>query len=485
MYQIVLNITFDNIVKGKKKHQMYFDIDDCKCLTEDKFKASYGFQNKVDNIAFVKPAFYPKVLIITSKFNIRYTNWDSIKDAKSEIKDNDIESRKYIIDKNVYYIIAHDKEDLSDLNLPIVSISDEPFEDPNKVFDDDDIIKAKFDCPIFGKKEHIFAFHQTDDYIDGENIEQTYNFNNDHSKIALIKPKNYKNVIIITEKFKIRVTPWKTMYEANYALEQDELVCHKVSMEKGDVAYVVANLEDDISDMWIRMPQIERVEYVEDDADAYSIVDGTAVYVTKATAYSMAYRACLYLNKKKGIKDLTPKESDMKKYQELFIKQSRKFLKIYSELIGCSDSFVDSLDDKECLRYFHEKTKKKIIESFRCIFHNHIKCKWMYNDYKENDIIRPNTGIYTLENIYTMNSKYLKELGFRLCMGCEKGISIPKGNTSFSSNPIKRWDDDDLELLKILYYKKKCDVSLITQVFKKEEFEVQYQLEHFLVDYEC
>lgn len=142
---------------------------------------------------------------------------------------------------------------------------------------------------------------------------------------------------------------------------------------------------------------------------------GFQVYVTNATARSIAYNVCLFMNKEKGIEDIEPQDSEVIRYQELFIGESTEFLNVYLRMKLHLNEFLDSLSEEELLRFFKEKAISKIKMSFRHIYHIKGDCEYLLADYRQDDIHRRNSGIF--EGI-KLDSRFLDELGFRGCQKC-------------------------------------------------------------------
>lgn len=143
--------------------------------------------------------------------------------------------------------------------------------------------------------------------------------------------------------------------------------------------------------------------------------EGFQVFVTNATARSIAYSVCLFLNKEKGLEDIEPKEKEVIHYKDMFIKESREFLDVYLRMKLQLNEFLDSLSEKECISFFKEKAISKIKESFRHIYHINEDCEYLLSDYRQDDIHRKNSGIF--EGI-KLDSRFLDELGFRGCHHC-------------------------------------------------------------------
>lgn len=145
-----------------------------------------------------------------------------------------------------------------------------------------------------------------------------------------------------------------------------------------------------------------------------------SVYVTNATANNIAYQVCLLINQENGEIDITPKQEQTEYYLNLFTNQASEFITAYLRLTLHLDDFVDSLSIDDRIRFFKEKTKNKIKDRFRYIYHMDNECKLLHSDYKEGGVFRANTQVF---DGYNIDSRFLKELGFRGCKVCCPGES--------------------------------------------------------------
>jgi len=166
-------------------------------------------------------------------------------------------------------------------------------------------------------------------------------------------------------------------------------------------------------------------------------------YITNAVANSVVFYAMAYLNNN----GLTPTEikTMREKYSfsnlddclfnrdELklsFIKQSAFFLNLYKEMME-NDRFADFAENLEKQNRFKEVFRNyedslMLNNQFkRRIFHDKLECPYMRSDYNEDTVFFANTGVFTEEELlhnqkyYIVNTDYLKEMGMRICKGCE------------------------------------------------------------------
>jgi hypothetical protein len=130
MAQVKIQVRFNKRTMGALYHSLYFDVDDELMIDGDYANQEYSFTNNIDNLVLVKTSHYPKVIIITPRLNLRFTNWDTVEEAKKNLEDGDLTSFQIIIDGESYYIIGHSKDDISDFYCPVARLSDEPFKSP-------------------------------------------------------------------------------------------------------------------------------------------------------------------------------------------------------------------------------------------------------------------------------------------------------------------------------------------------------------------
>ena len=128
MAQIEVDIRFNRRTMGSLFHSLYLDISDDLFIDGKDINQSYPFENDIQKLSFVKVSCYPKVLIITPRLKLRFTNWDSIKEAKKNLEEGDFWSYQIVVDDETYYIVARTPEDIADFNYPVARLSDEPFD---------------------------------------------------------------------------------------------------------------------------------------------------------------------------------------------------------------------------------------------------------------------------------------------------------------------------------------------------------------------
>ncbi len=146
------------------------------------------------------------------------------------------------------------------------------------------------------------------------------------------------------------------------------------------------------------------------------------VYVTNATANSVAFYAWLYINK------CTEDKESLEDVKSLFVTQSKAFLAIYTKLLSNPDELIKQLNPKEIEKYFqHVQTKDIPRQFFRKIYHTKLECEYMRKAFDEGDKYFANTGVFYEKNIlnngasfYCLDEDYLQELDMRECKICEK-----------------------------------------------------------------
>lgn len=130
MAQVKLDVRFRRKTMGSFDHLMYLDINEDLIIDGEYINGSYSFDNDIQNLSLAKTPYYPKVLIITPRLKMRYTNWDTIEEAEEKLEEGDLVSHQIIISNETYYVVAQSSENISDLYIPVAKISQEPFDTP-------------------------------------------------------------------------------------------------------------------------------------------------------------------------------------------------------------------------------------------------------------------------------------------------------------------------------------------------------------------
>ena len=144
------------------------------------------------------------------------------------------------------------------------------------------------------------------------------------------------------------------------------------------------------------------------------------VFITNATANSVAFYAWLYINK------CTKDELSHDTLKEMFLKQSEDFLVIYTKLLRNPDELLNKLNKQEYRKYFNDVSKVNIPKQFfRKVYHINLECESMRSPFEEGNMFYANTGVFFERNLikgtsyYCLDEPYLKELGMRQCKKCE------------------------------------------------------------------
>lgn len=130
MAQTKVDFRFNRKTMGSLFHSLYLDISDDLMIDGKDINQSYPFENDIQRLSFVKVSCYPKVLIITPRLKLRFTNWDTIKEAKKNLEKGDFWSFQIVVGDETYYIVARTPEDIADFNYPVARLSEEPFDTP-------------------------------------------------------------------------------------------------------------------------------------------------------------------------------------------------------------------------------------------------------------------------------------------------------------------------------------------------------------------
>lgn len=245
----VISIKFPIEIKKSKIHHFNLNIEDDYIDGED-VEQQYPFTGDINRIALIKPEGYESVLIVTSVFNIRYTNWSTITEAKRELQYDDVVANCVTINGKKEYIIAREDDDIDSVYLPLVSLTHIDGEINNN------IITATFKEEVKGAKKHSFNFELTDMYFDADEIDSEYEFSKDFDKIAIVKTPLYPKVILITQTLKLILTNWDSIAEANKWIGYDDLKAYYVHVDDKPIC-LVEDADNDIDGIYLRVPAIE------------------------------------------------------------------------------------------------------------------------------------------------------------------------------------------------------------------------------------
>ena len=143
------------------------------------------------------------------------------------------------------------------------------------------------------------------------------------------------------------------------------------------------------------------------------------VYVTNATANSVAFYAWLYICK------CTSENLSQDKLKDMFLKQSEEFLAIYAKLLRNPEELFNRLNEKEYKQYFKEVSIVDVPRQFfRKVYHVNFECEKLRSPFEEDTRFFPNTGVFFEKNLvkgtnyYCLDENYLLELGMRKCKMC-------------------------------------------------------------------
>lgn len=245
----IVTIEYPVQIKKNRIHRFFIEPMSIYLLGEE-IEQQYSFNSDINRIAFFESPYDNCILIITTKFNVRYTIWKTIKDAKYALRHETIIAYSVTINGKKEYIICGEDDDIEDVRIQLVKLThiDE---------ENNDIITAKFKEPIKGEKEHNFLFSLSDSYYDSEMIDSSYDFNKDFNKIAVVKTSLYPKVVLITQTFKLMLTNWDTPEEAYDKIGYDDLQAHycHVGIDERPIA-LVADADEDIEDVYLPIPNI-------------------------------------------------------------------------------------------------------------------------------------------------------------------------------------------------------------------------------------
>ena len=267
----IINVCFP--VKVNNKFSYTFKIERTgDILYGCDVERQYSFNSNVDRMALILSPYDDCVLMITTKFNVRYTVWKTVEEARHAFKYGSIISNVLTINGQNEYIISEENDDIEDYEFSLVKL--EQIEKPNN------LIKANFNIPIKGKRTHLFDFKITNDIFYSKNIDATYAFNKDFDKIAIIKTELYPKVLLVTQQFKLMLTNWDTIDQANEYIGYHDLVAHYVHINDKPYA-LVADADEDIEDIRLSIPSISLIELSEEECPVNKFIIETGTRYCK------------------------------------------------------------------------------------------------------------------------------------------------------------------------------------------------------------
>ena len=128
MAQIKLEVHFDKKSMGSFHHIMYLNIINSLMIDGEDINDAYPFENDIQKLSLVKTPYYPKVLIVTPRLKLRFTNWDTIGEAKRHLSKGNLECYQIVIENETYYVVAHTPNEISDFYYPVAKLSQQPFD---------------------------------------------------------------------------------------------------------------------------------------------------------------------------------------------------------------------------------------------------------------------------------------------------------------------------------------------------------------------
>jgi len=214
-----------------------------------------------------------------------------------------------------------------------------------------------------------------------------------------------------------------------------------VSSVRGKDDVYVQNLRN----RFINCLREEGLEKKEIEFEAKSFKENeNLVYITNATSQSVVYYAYVFLKSAKLSDDdinrlrkhFSYKDSsniDFKKIKENFINQSIYFLELYNYMFYRDrfKLFYESLSDDEWNQLFNRDQNFANKRTYpRWIYHLDFNCSNIRNNYNEEGVFHPNSGVFFEEekanqvyNAYLLEKNFLDQLGMRTCLICQSNIS--------------------------------------------------------------
>jgi hypothetical protein len=118
----ILSIDFPVEIKKSKTHNFKIEIGN-DYVDGEEVELQYPSTVNIKRSALIKPSHYKSVLIVTSAFNVRYTNWTTIIEAKEALRHNDIVANCVTINGKKEYIISRENDNIDDVYLPMVRLT--------------------------------------------------------------------------------------------------------------------------------------------------------------------------------------------------------------------------------------------------------------------------------------------------------------------------------------------------------------------------
>lgn len=257
-----LIVHFPIKVDNKKKHCV--NIDDAGVVFRGSdIERQFVFNGNANRMAFVSSPYDGYILAVTTRFNVRYTTWQSIEEAKDAFNfGNIVTSVLTINDKNVY-IYSEEDDELEDVTFHMVELQ--------RVDSSNIVIEALFKNPIKGERKHHFNFSLTDYVFDSDDIDARYIFNKDFDKIAIVKTELYPKVLLITQQFKLMLTNWDTIEEAKEFIGYNDLIAYYVHVDDKPFS-LVADADEDIAGIYLPIPSISHIELREEKKTVHELI---------------------------------------------------------------------------------------------------------------------------------------------------------------------------------------------------------------------
>lgn len=177
------------------------------------------------------------------------------------------------------------------------------------------------------------------------------------------------------------------------------------------------------------------------DIETGAMVVKRKVFITNSTANSVVFYAMTYLNNNfslSEIRDLRTIHSfndfilnfEFDELKKSFVEQSDSFLKLYRVLRENDrfEQYIDNiLSDEEKFKsiFSSHYDRLELKRNYhRKVYHEKLECEFMRKDYDVENVFHANTGMFAEKlalhssGVYSLDDKYLSELGMRPCQAC-------------------------------------------------------------------
>lgn len=125
----IFSISFNKPVNGLWHHDFEYSLIRKRIFDTSQICAVYDFKNHLENLSVVKLPELPKVIVVTAKYTVYLTNWDTITEAKEALSRGGILNHCIKTDDGNLYMLSGPNETIKPMKLIIPSITEIPRKD--------------------------------------------------------------------------------------------------------------------------------------------------------------------------------------------------------------------------------------------------------------------------------------------------------------------------------------------------------------------